>query len=322
MIKIGIVGLGNVAWNVHLPVLLSRQDIKINWVCDKNLNQNNLVMKKQISFFTNIDEALKLENCDIILLTVPYSERLEIFEKIKNKCNGIYFEKPYALSVNEHNYYLNSFEKYAITVGYQRRHLGNVKILKNIIEQNIFGKLKSVNIYYGDIHYKFDNFRSNKEKSGGGIFFEAGSHWIDTVLFTSNAEEITNFTCKKKYEDNLDIESEGSFDILDNRKNIISCNFIMSILYNTSNKIVYKFENCFVELHLFDDNSNLLIKTENIKDFAIQDNEFLNFPNNSLDVAWSYWDCFLKSFALKKENETSINNFFLTTKIVEMFYTK
>ena len=170
MIKIGIVGLGNVAWNVHLPVLLSRQDIKINWVCDKNLNQNNLVMKKQISFFTNIDEALKLENCDIILLTVPYSERLEIFEKIKNKCNGIYFEKPYALSVNEHNYYLNSFEKYAITVGYQRRHLGNVKILKNIIEQNIFGKLKSVNIYYGDIHYKFDNFRSNKEKSGGGIF--------------------------------------------------------------------------------------------------------------------------------------------------------
>ena len=217
---------------------------------------------------------------------------------------------------------MNSFEKYAITVGYQRRHLGNVKILKNIIEQNIFGKLKSVNIYYGDIHYKFDNFRSNKEKSGGGIFFEAGSHWIDTVLFTSNAEEITNFTCKKKYEDNLDIESEGSFDILDNRKNIISCNFIMSILYNTSNKIVYKFENCFVELHLFDDNSNLLIKTENIKDFAIQDNEFLNFPNNSLDVAWSYWDCFLKSFALKKENETSINNFFLTTKIVEMFYTK
>ena len=96
----------------------------------------------------------------------------------------------------------------------------------------------------------------------------------------------------------------------------------MSILYNTSNKIVYKFENCFVELHLFDDNSNLLIKTENIKDFAIQDNEFLSFPNNSKDVAWSYWDCFLKSFALKKENETSINNFFLTTKIVEMFYTK
>ena len=316
MIKIGIVGLGNVAWNVHLPVLLSRQDIKINWVCDKNLNQNNLVMKKQISFFTNIDEALKLENCDIILLTVPYSERLEIFEKIKNKCNGIYFEKPYALSVNEHNYYLNSFEKYAITVGYQRRHLGNVKILKNIIEQNIFGKLKSVNIYYGDIHYKFDNFRSNKEKSGGGIFY----HWIDTVLFTSNAEEITNFTFKKKYEDNLDIESEGSFDILDNRKNIISCNFIMSILYNTSNKIVYKFENCFVELHLFDDNSNLLIKTENIKDFAIQDNEFLNFPNNSLDVAGHIG--LFSQIICKKENETSINNFFLTTKIVEMFYKK
>ncbi len=322
MIKIGIVGLGNVAWNVHLPVLLSRQDVKISWICDKNLSQKEYVMKKQISFFTNIDEALKLESCDIILLTVPYSERLEIFDKIKKNCNGIYFEKPYALSINEYNYYLKSFKNYSITVGYQRRNLGNVKTLKKIIEQNIFGNLKSVNIYYGDIHYKFDSFRSNQKRSGGGIFFEAGSHWIDTVLFTTNAEEITNFNCKKKFEDNLDIESEGSFDILDNKKNTFSCNFIMSILYNTSNKIEYKFENCFIELHLFDDNSKLLIKTNDENDFIIQDNEFLSFPNNSLDVAWSYWDCFLKSFTHKQENETSISNFFLTTKIIELFYTK
>ena len=29
MIKIGIVGLGNVAWNVHLPVLLSDKILKL-----------------------------------------------------------------------------------------------------------------------------------------------------------------------------------------------------------------------------------------------------------------------------------------------------
>ncbi len=32
-----------------------------------------------------------------------------------------------------------------------------------------------------------------KENSGGGIFFETGSHWIDTVLFTTNAKDIKNF---------------------------------------------------------------------------------------------------------------------------------
>ena len=39
---------------------LSRQDVKISWICDKNLNQKNS-NEKANQFFTNIDEALKLE---------------------------------------------------------------------------------------------------------------------------------------------------------------------------------------------------------------------------------------------------------------------
>ena len=38
MIKIGIIGLGNVAWNIHLPVLLSRNDI-VSWICDLDLKK-------------------------------------------------------------------------------------------------------------------------------------------------------------------------------------------------------------------------------------------------------------------------------------------
>jgi len=42
MIKIGIIGLGNVAINVHLPILLSRADISISWIYDIDVNKKNL----------------------------------------------------------------------------------------------------------------------------------------------------------------------------------------------------------------------------------------------------------------------------------------
>ena len=46
MIKIGIVGLGNVAWNVHLPILLSKNDVSISWVCELNLSKKIIEKKK------------------------------------------------------------------------------------------------------------------------------------------------------------------------------------------------------------------------------------------------------------------------------------
>ena len=68
MIKIGIIGFGNVAWNVHLPVLMSRNDVLISWICEINLERKNVLKKKKINFFNNLDDAIKSENVDIILL--------------------------------------------------------------------------------------------------------------------------------------------------------------------------------------------------------------------------------------------------------------
>ena len=320
MIKIGIIGFGNVAWNVHLPVLMSRSDVLISWICEINLEKKNVIKKKKINFFNNLDEAIKSENVDIILITTPYSERRKIFEKIKDSCQGIFFEKPHALTLEENNYFSKYFKSYSLTVGYTRRRLGIVASMKKIIKQGIFGNLKSINISFGDIHYNFDNFRSDIKKSGGGIFFEAGTHWIDCALYTSGAQEILNFKSEKKFEDYLDIESSGEFEIIDKTKNQFECRFKISTLENTNNKIEYNFEKCTIDLCLFDDNSNLIIKNKKGNDFLIQENEFLNSPNNSLDVNWVYWNDFLNSFKLKKESDISYDSFFLTSKITELFY--
>ena len=119
------------------------------------------------------------------------------------------------------------------------------------------GSLLEININFGDIHYKFDSFRSDYKKSGGGIFFETGSHWIDAALYTSDAKEVYDFNFVKKIEDSLDIESEGSFKILNSKNLEVKCSFFITSLKNTSNKITYRFENCSIDLFYLMMNQNL-----------------------------------------------------------------
>ena len=93
-----------------------------------------------------------------------------------------FFEKPHAKTLEEHKYFQDLFEPYSLTIGYTRRKMGIVDSMKKILEQKIFGDLRTVKMFFGDVHYRFDTFRSNIKKSGGGIFLEAESIGL-TVFF-------------------------------------------------------------------------------------------------------------------------------------------
>jgi predicted dehydrogenase len=322
MIKLGIIGLGNVSLGVHLPILKSRSDIQIVWICDKSKIAQNICKKINIPFYDELDKALNFSNPEIVLITTPYNTRSDIFKKIKNKVKGVYCEKPFALSFKEHLDYVDGYEKYAFTIGYQRRSLGNVQILRNIVSNNLFGNIKEISIQFGDLHYSFGTFRANSNIAGGGILFESGSHWIDTALFFSNAVKIENFNSNVKYEDGLDVHGEGGFDIYNLNNEIINCNFKFSSIENTSNKIIIKFESCYIELYLYEDNSNLIIKTKDKKKFTLNDYNMNNYPNDSISQGASYWENFLKSYKEKKLSYSTNDTLLLTTKIIELYYAK
>jgi predicted dehydrogenase len=175
MINIGIIGFGNISLNVHLPILLSRNDVKIVWVVDKEKKFQSLLKNKKIDFYSNILDAIYSKIPEIALISVPYGERVEIFNAIKGKVKGIYCEKPLALSTNEHLSYTNGLDEFSFTIGYQRRSLSNVQTVKSIIESNIFGALQKIEVEFGSIYFNFGGYRSQKLLSGGGIFLEAGS---------------------------------------------------------------------------------------------------------------------------------------------------
>lgn len=321
MINIGIIGFGNISLNVHLPILLSRNDVKIVWVVDKEKKFQSLLKNKKIDLYSNIHDAINSRIPEIALISVPYGERGEIFNAIKGKVKGIYCEKPLALSTNEHLSCTNELDEFSFTIGYQRRSLGNVQTVKSIIDSNIFGTLQKIEIEFGSINYNFGGYRSQKLLAGGGIFLEAGSHWIDAALYVSNAKAINEFKANVEYEDGLDINSYGEFKIKNSTNNTILTNFKFSSIENTKNCIKFEFAHNYLSLNLFEDDSEIIVTSNtNLKKFHIKNFLNDNYPNDSLSLASVYWDEFLKSFKEKKKTYTNQDTFLLTTKIIELFY--
>ena len=211
-------------------------------VLDPDPKEAGLLNHLNISRLSSIDELQDFPETDIVLLTSPYGSRPPIFNSMRGMVKGIYCEKPFAKSVSEHIQITKDYPEHSFAVGYQRRSLGNVNIVKNIIADNIFGPLKEVKCEYGYHNISSGSFHSNFELSGGGVLFESGVHWIDSMLYSINPLDIEKQTANVIYHDKLDIHTDASFSIKLEDGREINCDIMISHLKETADKITYIFE--------------------------------------------------------------------------------
>ena len=151
------------------------------------------------------------DSADIVFIGAPYGVRPPIYDAIRGKVKGIYCEKPFAKSVKEHLAITNDYEDYTFSIGYNRRALGHVNIIKNIIHDGVFGDLKEVRCEYGYFKIKSGSFHSHVELSGGGILFESGVHWIDAMLFSIQPNDVEIINAIVEYNAGLDIHTDAEF---------------------------------------------------------------------------------------------------------------
>ena len=321
-VNIGIIGFGHVVVNAHLPILSVLKDVKINWVLDPNPKETALLEHLKIPRISSIDQLDNFPDTDIVLLTSPYGSRVPIFNSIKSKVKGIYCEKPFAKSVNEHIEITKDYPEYSFAVGYQRRSLGNINIIKSIIADNIFGPLKEVKCEYGYHNISSGSFHSDFELSGGGILFESGVHWIDSMLYSINPSDVEKEKANVIYHDKMDVHNEASFSIQLQDGNEINCNILISHLKATTDKISYIFKDVGVDLYLYNENDPPIVIPHNNNRKTYEVNNFLSeiLPNTSLGQGTIFWKDYLDSFKNKKVSYTNASQSILTTKTIEQIY--
>ncbi len=218
-LRLGLLGAGNVVETYHLPVLQEMKEIKIAWICDKDLDQAQTLAS--IYGISNAFNSLsKCPDVDIVLITVPVGARRSVLQEVIPRRWNAFCEKPFALTFTDHSWMLTEARHHQVRlgIGLLRRKYLTTKISSRIVDAGILGPIELILGGEGmRIHRTGrggDWYQANPQASGG-TFFEMGSHLVDQIFNICSVKNYRIEKCKQRKWEGLELETNvrGEFEM-------------------------------------------------------------------------------------------------------------
>ncbi len=317
--SVGILGAGGIVENLHLPVLLSRSDVQIAWIADKN-DSRALEMAKAFGvphmvLPVNLDD---FPLTDVLLIAVPYGVRHDYYESLKGRRVHLYVEKPFARSVAEHELYLSWFPSTQIACGFQRRSWHSVSDFNTVVRDCLFGAVRRVRVAHGHRgRLGGGRYGAKLAVAGGGILLEAGIHLLDLTLYALEASEILDASGHQIREDGFDIHTDARLCVRTRGLGDIPIDVLVSGLINTDRGIFVEYDSVILS---FDESTgSMSIRAKN-GSTAYPLCSATRRPEPSLQQCDAHWSEFLNSISTGESNRTSAKASLVTTGAIERLY--
>jgi predicted dehydrogenase len=198
-IRIAVIGLGNIAQTIHLPILTKLPDTEVVAVCDLEDTKAQFVGEKfQIPrVYTDIEKLLSSENdiqaVDICTPTVVHKDAAIAALEAKK---DVLVEKPLARTEKEAVDIVAAAKKYhrKLMVGMNNRFRPDAMILKSFIEDHALGKIFYVKAGWFKKLNAESVWLTRKEQSGGGVVLDLGIVMFDLALWMMGYPEVKEVT--------------------------------------------------------------------------------------------------------------------------------
>jgi predicted dehydrogenase len=251
--SVGVVGAGDIARKVHLPVLLSMPNVRVQWVYDANPSRAREVARAYGLAAVDVCKPADLPPCDVALLAIPVGSRSAYYDVFSHSGTAVFAEKPFAVSADEHQALVARFEPHRLACGYMRRFYSSTQLLRDLVRSAPFGPLHHMRIAEGnrstgsrvDQSYIDDS----RQSSFGGILSELGCHSLDVALFVTGARGYETQSCDFVFDGHVDRKITAQIRFTDSRyapTDTVSLDYCVSWLDRQANRIVLEFEKCAV----------------------------------------------------------------------------
>ena len=258
-VRIGIIGAGIVARDMHLPVISTMPRIDIAWVCDLNPER----ARQLAGAYSTGSVYSKVEQCpdvDIALVAVPVGARRTLMPLLLNRRWNLLCEKPFAVTVGDHDDYLALARTRGcqIGVGLLRRYARATAAARRIIRERTFGNI--VRVWANDgsrakrTGMEAEWYMNRPSAAGGGILAETGSHLLDQLGYILDGQAFRLEACRQTRYADLDIDTIAHGTLTTPGQAAIPCCFQVSRLHDLCNGIFVAFGGAILRCGLgFDD---------------------------------------------------------------------
>lgn len=205
VVNFGIIGCGDVTEVKSGPAFQKIEGSNLLTVMRRNEEKLIDYAKRHnvLKYTTDYLEILKDKDIDgVYIATPPNMHHFYTLEAAKYG-KAVYVEKPMAMTVAECEEMIQVCKDYNVPlfVAYYRRGQDKFNKVKELMESNEIGEVRSFNYFYSSQIPKKDPNREwllSKEVAGGGLLYDIGSHMIDTMIFLfGEVKMATGISCNQ-----------------------------------------------------------------------------------------------------------------------------
>lgn len=151
-LRIGVVGTGYAAREIHLPLLTKFPDVKIVAICDKDESKLKEVSRyvRGANLYSELDQMLSRERLDLVdICTPPDSHASLAIQVLESGCNCM-VEKPMAMTISDADRMIETAKQknLALYVIHNYSFMPCVRKAKRMVATGEIGQLVSVEVKY------------------------------------------------------------------------------------------------------------------------------------------------------------------------------
>jgi predicted dehydrogenase len=328
VLSMGVIGAGDIARKVHLPVLLNMPDVRVQWIFDSIDERARSVAKANRLRAVGPCSPAELPACDVALIAIPVGVRSPYYEVFAARGTAVLTEKPFALSSAEHRMLSEQFEPYRLACGYMRRFYASTRLLRHFVRTKPFGRLVRMRISEGNRSTGSRVDRSylddSRQSSQGGILSELGCHSLDLALFITGARAYEAQTCEFVFDGKIDRKISATIRLMDSdhlSNSGLTLDYCVSWLDRQTNTMVLEFENCTIWAEIIPGGG---VRMGNPTQPS-QGTLLVPSPGGAMTVNQAFflqWRSFLEGVRNKSESEISARSASLGTALIEELYAR
>lgn len=192
MINIAIIGMGKIG-KTRAKTIKENKHTRL--IAAFDVDSSQLSEFDNIIKCTLVDDIFAIQELDAVVICTFNKYAPEYTIKALEAGLHVFCEKPPARTSKELEEVRKAEAKCGLVLkyGFNHRYHHSVIEAKKLVENNVFGKLLWMRGVYGKAGgNKFaDNWRNNKDESGGGILIDQGIHMLDLMrLFAGDFKDI------------------------------------------------------------------------------------------------------------------------------------
>jgi predicted dehydrogenase len=186
-LRIGIAGAGLVTARAHLPAVLSCPDAELAALVDTSVERaRELAARYGLTPRIAADVLDVLDGVDAMIIATPNASHGDLAVCCLDAGRHVLIEKPLATSAAEGEAVVAAAHKSGkiAAVGYNRRFLSAVPLMKELLDDGYFGAIYRFAYQFGVVGgwAPVSSYNLQRQSAGGGVLTVEGSHFLDRLI--------------------------------------------------------------------------------------------------------------------------------------------